>query len=146
MEVEIKLDSSYTETKVVIYTNNITEEITQLAKKLTGNIAKIIVGYDDNIMTVLEESEIIRVFAENGKVFAVTENGKYMLKLRLYEVEEVLDKRYFVKISKSEIINLKRVKNFDLSITGTICVKLSDNSVTYVSRRYVNKIKCVLGI
>ncbi len=146
MEVEIKLDSSYTETKVVIYTNNITEEITQLAKKLTGNIAKIIVGYDDNIMTVLEESEIIRVFAENGKVFAVTENGKYMLKLRLYEVEEVLDKRYFVRISKSEIINLKRVKNFDLSITGTICVKLSDNSVTYVSRRYVNKIKCVLGI
>lgn len=146
MEVEIKLDSSYTETKVVIYTNNITEEITQLAKKLTGNIAKIIVGYDDNIMTVLEESEIIRVFAENGKVFAVTENGKYMLKLRLYEVEEILDKRYFVRISKSEIINLKRVKNFDLSITGTICVKLSDNSVTYVSRRYVNKIKCVLGI
>ena len=146
MEVEIKLDSSYTETKVVIYTNNITEEITQLAKKLTGNIAKIIVGYDDNIMTVLEESEIIRVFAENGKVFAVTENGKYMLKLRLYEVEEVLDKRYFVRISKSEIINLKRVKNFDLSITGTICVKLSDNSVTYVSRRYVNKIKCVPGI
>ena len=146
MEVEIKLDSSYTETKVVIYTNNITEEITELAKKLTGNIAKIIVGYDDNIMTVLEESEIIRVFAENGKVFAVTENGKYMLKLRLYEVEEVLDKRYFVRISKSEIINLKRVKNFDLSITGTICVKLSDNSVTYVSRRYVNKIKCVLGI
>lgn len=146
MEVEIKLDSSYTETKVVIYTDNITEEITQLAKKLTGNIAKIIVGYDDNIMTVLEESEIIRVFAENGKVFAVTENGKYMLKLRLYEVEEVLDKRYFVRISKSEIINLKRVKNFDLSITGTICVKLSDNSVTYVSRRYVNKIKCVPGI
>ena len=146
MEVEIKLDSSYTETKVVIYTNNITEEITELAKKLTGNIAKIIVGYDDNIMTVLEESEIIRVFAENGKVFAVTENGKYMLKLRLYEVEEVLDKRYFVRISKSEIINLKRVKNFDLSITGTICVKLSDNSVTYVSRRYVNKIKCVPGI
>ncbi|MEE3499403.1 MAG: LytTR family DNA-binding domain-containing protein, partial [Ruminococcus bromii] len=44
------------------------------------------------------------------------------------------------------IINLKKVRNFDLSLSGTICVTLSDGTATYVSRRYVSKIKKVLGL
>ncbi|MDE5616672.1 MAG: LytTR family transcriptional regulator, partial [Clostridia bacterium] len=51
-----------------------------------------------------------------------------------------------VRISNSEIINLKFVKKFDLSFNGTICVLFSNGSVTYVSRRYVSKIKNTLGI
>ena len=65
---------------------------------------------------------------------------------RLYEIEERLNPHQFVRISNSEIINLKRVDNFDLSFTGTICVKLSNGTTTYVSRRYVAKIKKILGI
>nr|WP_330379950.1 LytTR family DNA-binding domain-containing protein [Roseburia intestinalis] len=52
----------------------------------------------------------------------------------------------FIRISNSEIINLKEVKKFDLSFSGTICVSMSDKTVTYVSRRYVRKIKQVLGL
>ena len=79
-------------------------------------------------------------------MYAVTGDGEYLLRLRLYELEERLDKSSFVRISNSEIINLKKVRNFDLSFSGTICVSLSDGTVTYVSRRFVAKIKQVLGI
>lgn len=50
------------------------------------------------------------------------------------------------KLSNSEIVNLKKVLSFDLSFAGTICVSLSDGTSSYVSRRYVNKIKKILGI
>ncbi|MEE3451384.1 MAG: LytTR family DNA-binding domain-containing protein, partial [Acutalibacteraceae bacterium] len=69
-----------------------------------------------------------------------------ILRQRLYELEEQLNKYSFVRISNSEIINLKKVRNFDLSLSGTICVTLSDGTATYVSRRYVSKIKKVLGL
>ena len=52
----------------------------------------------------------------------------------------------FVRISNSEIINLKKVSGFDLSFVGTICVSLSNGTVTYASRRYVSKIKDLLGM
>ena len=42
--------------------------------------------------------------------------------------------------------NPYRAQSFDLSFAGTICVALRDGTVTYVSRRYVSKIKQVLGI
>lgn len=37
--------------------------------------------------------------------------------------------------------SFKKVNNFDLSFTSTICVKLSNGITTYVSRRYVPKLK-----
>ena len=89
---------------------------------------------------------MIRVYASSGKVFAVTDKGEYTVRFRLYEIEERLNPNQFVRISNSEIINLKKVNNFDLNFTGTICVELTNGTATYVSRRYVSKIKKILGI
>ena len=61
-------------------------------------------------------------------------------------MENILDKTKFVRISKSEIINLKAVKNFDLSFTGTISVEMKNGKISYVSRRFVAKIKKILGV
>ena len=66
--------------------------------------------------------------------------------MRLYQVEEKLTGRRFVRISNSEIINLNKTANFDLSFAGTIQVKLKNGDVTFVSRRYVSEIKKILGI
>lgn len=79
-------------------------------------------------------------------MYAETGNGTYSLRLRLYEVEQRLTSRSFVRISNSELINLKKVRSFDLSLVGTICVSLSNGAVSYVSRRYVSKIKQLLGL
>ncbi len=89
---------------------------------------------------------MIRIYLNSGKVFAVTDKGEYILRLRLYEIENLLLTDQFIRISNSEIINLKKVNNFDLSFTGTICVKLSNVVTTYVSRRYIPKLKKILGI
>lgn len=146
MQIEMKIDPSCTEPKIVIVTDKVTEDINRIIKRLSDDFPQMLSGIKNNKVEVLEQTELIRIYANAGKVFAVTEKGEYTLRLRLYEMEERLDKSMFVRISNSEIINLKKVKNFDLSFSGTICVKLSDNTVTYVSRRYVAKIRQILGI
>lgn len=146
MQVEIKIDSSYTEAKIIIMTASVTEDITNIVKKLSEDVPQIISGSKDEKIEVLEQTDLIRIYTTAGKVFAVTGKGEYALRLRLYEIEERLSMHPFVRISNSEIINLKKVDSFDLSFTGTICVKLSNGTTTYVSRRYVSKIKKILGI
>ena len=61
-------------------------------------------------------------------------------------LEERLDGRSFVRVSNSEIVNLKRVTALDLRLTGTIRMTLTGGVTVYVSRRYVKKIKEVLGL
>lgn len=146
MHIEIKLDPSCKIPKIIILSDKITDEIEALAKKLSDKEPRIIAGMQNSEMKILDPKTLIRIYANSKKVMAVTQSGEYTLRLRLYELEESLDPHQFVRISNSEIINLKKVAGFDLSFTGTICVKLSDGAVTYVSRRYVAKIKHILGM
>ena len=145
MQVEIKIDKECKEAKLIIITDQMTDELDAIVRQLSSSNPKLITGFKEGNAKILEPSEIYRIYAESGRVFAECENGKYLLRLRLYEIEEILSD-YFVRISNSDIINLKNVKEFNLSIAGTICVKLSNGTVIYVSRRFVGKIKKILGI
>ncbi|MDO4308706.1 MAG: LytTR family DNA-binding domain-containing protein [Eubacteriales bacterium] len=146
MQVEIKIDSSYAEPKIIILTAAMTEDVTMIIDKLSKETPQIISGSKNEKIEVIEQGDLVRVYANAGKVFAVTDKGEYTIRLRLYEMEERLNSNQFVRISNSEIINLKKVKNFDLSFTGTICVELVNGTTTYVSRRYVSKIKTILNM
>lgn len=146
MQVEIRIDDSCSEPKIIVLTASVTEEVNNIVQKLSENSPPVISGSKDGKVEVLDQNELFKIYAANGKVFAVTNSGEYVLRLRLYEVEERLSPSQFVRISNSEIINLKKVKNFDLSFIGTIYVELMNGTTTYVSRRYVSKIKKILGI
>ncbi len=146
MQLEVKIDSSYVEPKVIILTASMTEEVNTILNKLSDQALQIISGSRDDKVEVIEQADLIRIYASAGKVLAVTRKGEYALRLRLYEVEQRLPMHQFVRISNSEIINLKQVDHFDLSFTGTICVRLKNGAITYVSRRYVSKLKKILGL
>lgn len=146
MRVEIKIDADCGETKVIVVTEKISDEINELVKRISEHVPAVLVGFSGEGASVLEHGKIFRFFSANRKVYAVTDAGEFTVKPRLHELEQRLPPSEFVRISNSEIINLKKIKNFDLSFTGTICVKFLDGSVSYVSRRYVSKIKRILGM
>ncbi|MDE5996026.1 MAG: LytTR family transcriptional regulator, partial [Eubacterium sp.] len=135
MQVEIKIDNTYNEPKIIILTASMTEEINKLIQKISENSPRIISGIKDGKIAILEHNDLFNIYTSNGKVTAVTDKGEYILRIRLYEAEEKLNPSQFVRISNSEIINLKKVKNFDLSFSGTIYVELMNGTTTYVSRR-----------
>ena len=143
MQIEIKIDEKCKEPKIIVMTDKMTDEVNAIIKRLSDEQPQVIAGFREDVVEVLEPSEIYRVF---GKVFAETNHGEYALRLRLYEAEQRLDSKTFVRISNSDIINLRKVKSFDLSFVGTICITLSNGTVTYVSRRSVAKIKQLLGM
>jgi DNA-binding LytR/AlgR family response regulator len=146
MQIEIKIDEKCAESKIIIVTDKMTDEINEIVKRISEQHPSVLAGFNNNEATVLDPDNIIRVYAAHQKVYAVTDGGEYTVRLRIYEIEERLYPLGFVRISSSEIINLKKVKGFDLGISGTIRVSLQNGSASYVSRRYVAKIKQVLGI
>lgn len=146
MKIEIRIDEKYPEPKILVLTEKMTDEVQAILDKLSEDQPSIITGFREGLAEILEAEDLVRIYASDGKVIAVTSRGPYILRLRLYEAEARLSKKDFVRISNSEIINLKKVKRFDLSFAGTICVELKNGDVSYVSRRYVSKIKKILGI
>jgi DNA-binding LytR/AlgR family response regulator len=146
MKFDVKIDEKCVETSVTIVAREMGDEVNELLNRLSSQQPHLITGVQDDNVIVVEVDKIIRVYAENKKVYISTEDGEYYSKLRLYQFEERLPAKEFVRISNSEIVNLKKIRDFDLSFSGSICVRFQSGSTTFVSRRYVSKIKNILGM
>ena len=148
MKLNINIDAEAKEPEIMITTAHLTEDVNRVVDFVSrlDDAQTIISGIKEDKVELLDPEVIVKIYAEDSKVFAKTDKGSYQIRLRLYEVEERLVSGKFVRISNSEIVNLKKVKSLDLSFVGTICMELSNGEVSYVSRRYVSKIKRVLGL
>ncbi|MDY5730641.1 MAG: LytTR family DNA-binding domain-containing protein [Eubacteriales bacterium] len=146
MQIEIQTDIACKEPKIIIITDKMNDEVQDILKRLSTTAPQILLGLHEDIWEILEEENIVRFYTAGGKVFAESKSKEYQLRLRLYELEEKLSHALFIRISNTEIINIKQARSFDLSLSGTVCVTMSNGTVAYVSRRYVSKIKKILGI
>ncbi|WP_018658997.1 LytTR family DNA-binding domain-containing protein [Allofustis seminis] len=145
MDVEIKINEQLHTPLLTIETPAITQEVTKIAEYARSIHAQLIAGEADGKIEILPEQKIIRIFAEDKKVYAKTTEKTYRLKLPLYEVERRLGSS-FMRISQSEIINVLQIRSLDLDFAGTICLNLTNQETVYCSRRYVKIIKAKLGL
>ncbi len=149
MKVGINIDRSVEEVEVLITAKGqsrmvdaLYEHIVEFDKKSLETLT----AYRDDIAKMVNVNDVFRIYTGNQKVYIQTHQGEYAIRYRLYELEAALDKKQFLRISNSEIVNVKKIRDIDLSIIGRICIRFVDNSQTYVSRRYIPKIKRSLGI
>lgn len=145
MKVELHIDPAQPELAVVLRAPARTEEVESLLALLTAE-SGVLLGFRDGAAVPLPPETILRFYGEDKEVRAETPDGVYTMRQRLYALEERLAGRRFVRISHSEIVNLDQVTALDLGLTGTIRMTLRGGAATYVSRRYVKRIKEVLGL
>lgn len=140
MKVEVIVDKKYTEPNVKIYADRMTDEISYLLDIIQNKDKSQIHGFREDQLYIININDIFLIYSENGKVYAKTDDTTYLIKYRLYQLEEFLDKN-FIRISNSEIINIRRVKNLDFAVLGTIKINFINDTYTYSSRRFIKKIK-----
>ena len=147
MRVRARIDKSFDTMEIQVCSNELTPQVKQLVEDISAFVNEGISGTDfRGEWVLLPIKDILRFYTENQKVMAQVAGGVYSIQEKLYELEERLDTGQFFRISKSEIVNLKKIRRLDLSITGTIKVILSDGTETYTSRRNVTRLKQCLGI
>lgn len=144
MKLELNIDEKVKETLVVVSANKIDKEVQNLINYIEYS-SEYLIGIVEDKASIIDIDEIIRVYIEDRKTFVVTLKDIYVVKKKLYEVENMVT-RNFIKISQSEIANIKFIKNLDFSNTGTIVIKYKNSDISYVSRRMIKEFKLKLGI
>ena len=148
VDIRVEIDPKRSEPRVVIQT----AETSELVENLIYAIEQCVENEYPQVPVTLGESvvmlnqwDIVRLHTENRKLSIHTLKDVFESRSTLQDIEKLLDPDCFVRISRFEIINLKKASGFDFSVAGTIKVYFEDGSETYVARRYVSAIRALLN-
>lgn len=100
----------------------------------------------DKGIRLLSPEDIYYFESVDDKVFAYCETDVFELKMKLYELEERLTSKGFIRISKSMILNLAKAVRFNPYVGGRFEAILSNGEKVLISRQYVQELKKRLGV
>lgn len=138
MKVKIEIDEQLPEEEIVIRCKSLNEDIISIQKRVMDAVhsgMQLEVSKGDKEYYIAVE-EIYFVETDSSNVIVHTAKEIYEIKMRLYELEELLPGD-FLRISKSAILNTTKVRSVHKNITGASEVELTGSAKkVFVSRNY----------
>lgn len=120
------------------------DEIERLV--LQDSVTESVMGYRGEEIVRLPLCEIESFSVENEKTYAhCTDKQRYLVKKRLYELEEVLPSD-FVKINKSAIANWQHVVRLKVQLSGAVDAVFQSGYQDCISRRRFSELKRRFGL
>ena len=133
------------EDEIIIRCKQMDEHILKLVYALRAGQEKLTATKGTDIVQVLPK-EIYYFEAVDDKVFLYLEKDVYETKLKLYELEERFRGTDFLRVSKSVIINLSKVKLLSPAFSGRFEATMKNGEKLIISRQYVPALKEKIGL
>ena len=92
----------------------------------------------------VEATDILYFESVDDRTFLYTERAIMEIRLRLCELEESLESRGFLRISKSVVVNLQKIRSLRPEINRTILATMTNGEHLVISRSYVSRLRQVL--
>ena len=141
INVRFEKDKTTDDIDIVIRAKEKDSQVTALIEKLNAREPiKLTVLDRDNCSCVIGEEEIVFVSADGKSVRVTATSGIYCAKQSLQSIEEMLSLS-FLRVSRFEIINLKKVRKYDFTLVGTLRIEFNNGMETWASRRYIPVIR-----
>jgi DNA-binding LytR/AlgR family response regulator len=106
----------------------------------------MLTGYENSGLYQVPLRDIYYFESVDNKVYAYLKNHVYEMKNKLYELEEMYEKRQFFRCSKSILINLLKIECVKPALNGRFTAKLLNGEQVIISRQYVPRLKEILKI
>lgn len=143
MRVRIELVDDDSENEVIIRCGRVDDTVRKIQQYITEQSAPEaqIVFYQENQEFYFPVEHILFFETEGSRIYAHTEKDSYRIKYRLCELEELLP-RYFIRSSKSAIINSRKVYSINRNLTASSQVTFQNSHKhVYISRNYYRQFR-----
>ena len=153
MKVQLFVSKDLEESHAEIYTDILTDNIQKamillededLEENIDGKNSILAVKKGKDIV-ILEFDDIYMFKVEDKQLKVFTEKSEYLLKKPLYQIEDDLDSN-FVRISKSTIVNMRKIERVAPSLKGMMFISLKNGLKDNISRKYLPDFKKALGL
>ena len=116
------------------------KDIITFVKSRQGKLTGICEGQQHEIPI----ADVYYVETVDNSVFIYGQNKVYEAKQKLYELEGMLREKYFLRVSKSLVLNLMKIKAIKPALNGRYSAILHSGEEVIISRKYVMQLKSAL--
>ena len=145
MKVTVEERPGLEQTEVIVRCPRLDTQAARLVELLRLSDARLI-GEKDGETCILDTDQVLYIDTVDRGTFLYTKDGVYETRLRLYELEDQLTGRDFIRVSKSAIVNFDRVRSLRPDFGGRMRLTMSNGEVVVANRQYVPAIKAKLGL
>ena len=143
MDVRIEQIGREDKELVLIRCRAVTEEVREIAafvKSRQGHLS----GTADAKQYEVAVTDVCYIESVDGKTFLYTNERVYETAYRIYELEEMLKPKHFLRISKPMLVNLMKIQSIQPAFNGRFTAVLRSGEKIMISRNYVKALKAAL--
>jgi DNA-binding LytR/AlgR family response regulator len=107
------------------------------------SIEGVLIGFKDERKYPIAFDDVYYCENIEDKGLIYTKNDLFDCRYRLYEVESLSP--FFVRVNKSTVLNIKKIKSFRSTINAKLEATLTNGDRIEISRTYVPVLKTMLG-
>jgi hypothetical protein len=130
----------------IVFQEHHIPEINRLIDYLVLGEEIYISGYNEHGEKRVEARNILYFMMVGEDLYAVLFNTRLIVKYKLYELEELLEKKGFIRTSKHAIVNLTKINYIKPAINSKIELEMLNNDIIEVNRSYLKAFKESLKI
>jgi DNA-binding LytR/AlgR family response regulator len=128
---------------VEIHCHKVSDEVKEIIAYVKSRQGQL-TGSMDDMQFEIPVGDIFYIESVDNKTFAYTQNEVYELRQKLYEVEDLLREKHFLRTSKSTLLNLMKISAIKPALNGRFTAVLFSGEETVISRKYVPELKKAL--
>ena len=143
MDVRIEKVGKESEELVLIRCRAVTEEVREI-ESFVKSRQGCLTGVAEQKRYEIAVTDVCYIESVDGKTFLYTGDQVYETAYRLYELEELLKAKQFLRISKPMLVNLMKIQSIQPAFNGRFLAILSSGEKVIISRSYVKALKAAL--
>ncbi len=142
VRIQFEQNPSLEDIEVLIRAAEKDPQVLAMIRSLSDASSESVPVYDRNeVLRMIPAGEIVSINANGKTVNVLTEEDSFYSRQPLKNLENSLDERRFVRISRYEIVNISKVTGYDFTIAGTLRLDLAGGMETWASRRCIPQIR-----
>jgi DNA-binding LytR/AlgR family response regulator len=145
LNIRFQRDPELEEIDVLIRAPERDGEVEALIRRVSGKPPEglTVTGADGALVRLMPE-KILLVTMQGNTARIATETAVYTLRQTLQSIEQTLSDRDFLRISRSELINMNKIEKYDFTVKGELRLELTGGIETWAARRCIPAIRARL--
>lgn len=130
----------------IIFNEKDVDKVIEIIEALVKKEDIMVQVFNQNGQKQVSSSLIEYFMVEHDEINALVGNTKYSIKMKLYEIEELLSDKPFIRVSKYAMVNVNQIDYIKPALNSKLLLLMKNGDELEVNRRYYKSFKKTLNI